>query len=146
MADDATAPEWISHDEILGRHDDADPTIFSRIRYLISSYVRDEIHLVVRSQGRVVAMAGLEKAPHTETTHWLKFVSVDPDHRGNGHARALLEAVYEWASENSLTIEPSTFTADGERCLVHVLQELDARHPGVTSWTGRNRAIVLPAP
>lgn len=102
-----------------------------RLHYLNHDDARHQTHVVLYQGARIVGAAGLQINPWNTENVWVQHVSVEEGHRGKGLAAKLIEAVYAYAVENNLKVEPSAFSQLGQR-LKHIFDRLDALHPQAT--------------
>jgi GNAT superfamily N-acetyltransferase len=86
-------------------------------------------HVVLSLGQRIVAVAGLQVDPRDASVLWVTHVAVEEQHWGNGYGRAIVEAVYPYAIEHGLTVDPSSFSPMGKERIEHIFAELDARYP-----------------
>ncbi len=109
-----------------------DPSLWEskRIRYLLHSEARKEMHVIITVGNRIAAIGGMQTNPSDIEQLWIKFISVDPAFRGRGYARMALEQIYQYASAHHQKLAPGSFTEDGER-LAHLHDEFDAKYPEV---------------
>ncbi len=56
--------------------------------------------LIGRDKGAIVATAMVGHEGHRG---WVYYVAVDPDHRGKGHGRAIMEAAENWLRQAGMT-------------------------------------------
>jgi Acetyltransferase (GNAT) family. len=99
-----------------------------RLHYLNHDDARHQTQVVLYEGARIVGAAGLQINPWNTENVWVQHVSVEEAHRGKGFAAKLIEAVYTYAVENKLRVEPSAFSLLGQR-LKHIFDRLDALHP-----------------
>ena len=78
---------------------------------------------------RIVAIAGIELDPKYTSVLWVTHVSVEEQHRGNRYGRALVEAVFQYAVERGLIVDPSSYSTMGKERIKHVFEELHAQFP-----------------
>jgi predicted GNAT family acetyltransferase len=86
-------------------------------------------HVTLSIGRRIVAIAGVQVDPRNTKLMWVTHVSVEEQHRGNGYGRAIVEAVYEYAVERQMMVDPSSFTPMGKERIEHIFAELNARFP-----------------
>lgn len=99
-----------------------------RLHYLNHDDARHQTQIVLYEGARIVGAAGLQINPWQTENVWVQHVSVEEAYRGKGFAAKLIEAVYAYAVDNKLKVEPSAFSALGQR-LKHIFDRFDALHP-----------------
>jgi GNAT superfamily N-acetyltransferase len=86
-------------------------------------------HLVVLNGDHIIAMAGVETNPYDHEQLWIKYVSVDPEYRGQGLGRFLLEKVFQYAVAHGQKVKNSSFTELGAERLKHLHPEFEKKYP-----------------
>lgn len=90
----------------------------------INSYAENiKLFPLVKVEGVVVGIAGLEQDPHNKENFWIKFISVDPAYQGNGYASILIKKIFEFAKENNYSLEPSFYSEEGRQKLKKVMEK-----------------------
>jgi len=107
------------------------PTVFSRIRYLVFSEISREIHFVAFDKKKIIAVGGLEESPYEKDILWIKHISVDPDYQGQRIATSIMERFYQYAMDNNKKLKHSSFTKQGQR-LKPIVHRFDQKYPGVS--------------
>ncbi|KKK59995.1 hypothetical protein LCGC14_3028800, partial [marine sediment metagenome] len=90
--------------------------LFKRLKYLDFSEAKNELHFVIRSGTRIIAIAGLEPSPYSDE-YWIKHYSVDENYRNMGYATQLIDAVFNFANKRNITLKRSTSTEMGQKYL-----------------------------
>ena len=90
----------------------------------------------VKVDGKIVALAQLQKDPRSENTFWKSFVAVDPSFQGKGYASQVLEETFRFAKEKNMTIVNSSYNALGEEKLQKKNNELAQKY-GVPFTDGK---------
>ena len=83
---------------------------------------------IVEVDGLTVGLSELENDPYREGNLWLKFISVDPKYQGKGYASRLTEEVFRYAKESGYTVQPSTYTKDGDKKLKRKIEEMSEKY------------------
>ena len=83
---------------------------------------------VVRMNGEIVGMAQLQKSPYRENTAWIAFISMDPKHQGMGHASALVDELFRFASQKGWDIEGSSRSEMGQQRLSHLIDRYSIKY------------------
>lgn len=96
-----------------------------RLHYLNPSDARNQTHVVLYLDKRIVGIAGLQVNPYNTEQLWVQHVSVEEAHRGAGYAGKIIDAVYAYAVEHGKRVTPSSFTELGQR-LKHIFDKFDS--------------------
>ena len=86
--------------------------------------VENKVYSVIKNDKEITALGELEKNPYSQDTYWVKFLSVDPIYQGNGYASILAEEIFKFAKNNNISLENSTYTAEGQEKLKDVFKRL----------------------
>lgn len=120
----------LANADLFDEIEEGEGKVRKRLHYLSVSEARNQTHVVLYLDGRIVGISGLQVNPYNEDELWVQHVSIEEDYRGRGLASRLVEAVYAYALEHKKKVTPSSFTQLGQR-LKHVFERLDAQHPEV---------------
>ena len=90
----------------------------------ISRFPSKKLFPVAYEAGKVVGLSELEQDPQDTQNFWIKFVSVDPTYQGKGYASKLLRQIFQFAKDNSYSLEPSFYSEQGLEKLKTVIEKL----------------------
>ena len=108
--------------------------VFERIKYLSVNEMYREVHIIATKGNKIIGDIGLHVSPFDENTIWVKHVSVDPEFRRKGIARAMVEFMFDWfdiLGENRV-MELSSYSEDGKKYLQPMIASLRSKYKGVT--------------
>jgi len=88
----------------------------------------DKVFPVVEAEGKIVGLGELEQDPNRPKNKWIKHVSVDPEYRGRGVGRELLEVIFKYAKENGFTLEESIYSDEGKQKLAKIVTEYAGKY------------------
>lgn len=120
--------------------------VFDRLKYLDHSARTDatQAQVVITDQrNTIIAAASLQQSPYDQKRLWLLGISVDAQHRNQGHATALLRSAFAHAAARAQTLEVSSFSDDGRSYLAPLIPRLHREFPALTLSTSRYPATVF---
>ncbi len=86
--------------------------------------IENKVYSIVKNNKEITALGELEKNPYSQNIYWIKFLSVDPKYQGNGYASILAEEIFKFAKNNNISLESSSYTAEGQEKLKAVFRRL----------------------
>jgi hypothetical protein len=105
-----------------------------RLRYLHPRCAQDETHYVALSGDLIVGVGSTRAYPDSRIMV-LAQVSVDQNFPKQGHARRILESIFNDIADTGLVLGPSNFTKMGWDYLAKTIPILHARRPELAiSW------------
>jgi len=84
----------------------------------------DDVYVTLSVEGLIIGLAGLTPDENRENTYGIQFVSVDTIYQGKGYGRDLLEGVFNFAKNNSVSLVGSSRSSMGQERLSHIFEEL----------------------
>jgi predicted GNAT family acetyltransferase len=96
--------------------------LFNRLAFMDEREAVNETTFVITDQNepdvqKIVAAAAMEMNPHEDNTIWLKYISVDENHRQQGHATTLTRTTFNYAAQAGYILEPSCYSQAGNEFL-----------------------------
>lgn len=86
--------------------------------------IERKYYSLIKVGDKVIGLSELEKAPETENTIWLKFLSIDKDYQGQGYASKLAEEIFIFTKKEGFILEGSSYSDEGYEKLKSVLNRL----------------------
>ncbi len=129
--------ENVPKDNRFLRHSDGGVFRYFDIRTLNQENIKNDLKFVVlKENDLIVGISCLQKDPWKENNFWVTGISVDSKYQGKGYGRKLCEATVDFAVENGVSLQPSTYKEEGEVKLKHILEE-EAKKKSVVLAEGR---------
>ena len=112
----------------------------NKFKYLIPQYLGEDEIIAAFVDQKMVGILQLAKMPRADKLYAMKYVTVHPDFRGQGVAKALLkEMVSHVSGISGASLELSTYEPEGE-VLIPTVRELALSHPELSlkhrTWGG----------
>lgn len=86
--------------------------------------IERKYYSLIKVGDKVIGLSELEKAPKTENTVWIKFLSIDKDYQRQGYASKLAEEIFIFAKKEGFILEGSSYSDEGYEKLKSVLNRL----------------------
>lgn len=122
----------------------ANRTVFNRLDYLWDEEARAETHFLALDENRKILAAGsVRPDPRAPEELWLTHISVDRNHKGQGHGKRILGAIFEYAARSGYTLAPSRFKVEGFNFLAPLMPRFHAANPDLKiRYQTPDRAII----
>lgn len=114
-----------------------------RIQFLYYKNALDEHHITAEIDSEIVGMVGLQNSPYEENVVWIKFCSVYPPFRNMGIGTSLVEQTVEWAIEREHLLKPSSYTEDGHKYLMPVIERMKDVNPDIWHPKANTQALTI---
>jgi GNAT superfamily N-acetyltransferase len=119
----------------LAEADPANGEIFSwpsapgRLHYLTYAEAIEETHFVALQGSLIVGVGSVRDASGAPSTSFLTQISVDPEHRKQGHARRILSRIFSECAARQQVIEPTGFSKLGWQAVAPTMAKLHQQQP-----------------
>jgi GNAT superfamily N-acetyltransferase len=98
---------------------------------VIEGYTEKYFPVARNQDGMVVGLSEIEKNPDEEDIFWIKYISVDPEFRGEGYATKTAQEIFNFAKKYDYILQASSYsTPEGLQQLKPLLKRL-AEETGV---------------
>jgi len=102
----------------------SDQSLAKEIKYLPISRLRDEIHLTLWADKKLIGDLELQQNPYKENQLWLMHVAVRQGYEGKGYAKKLIIWAVNKAQKNNKELKLSSYSEDGRNKLVPLINRL----------------------
>ena len=89
------------------------------------THLKDRIvYSIAEEDGKIVGIGKVSRLGNHEKRYAITSVSVDPSYKEKGHARRMLEKIFEQAKEQGWELQISAYTKEGWDRLKRIIHEL----------------------
>lgn len=134
--DEHAAPRLLACDAFNRAVDQSDlnADVFERLEFLNRAMRHADNRLYVvacTGEGKIIAAATLMPSLHVPGALAIAQISVDPQHKNNGHGRRLLATIFDYAAARNTPLRATTFEPEGWRYLAPVMARLHRQYPNL---------------